>query len=113
MIDLALDNRVYINDNVEEALQELDLLFDTECTELIGDKDFGVSLYQFLWTLTPTTESLREYIGEKLNQLTYLNLFRYDFDVKYYDAEFKSVYHIVIELYVDDYQKIKKEYTFE
>jgi hypothetical protein len=113
MIDLALDNRVYINNDVEEALQELDLLFDTECTELLGDKDFGVSLDQFLWTLTPTTEALRDYIGEKLHQLKYLNNFRYDFDVKYYDAEYKSIYHIIIELYVDDYQKIKKEYTFK
>ena len=112
MIDLALDNSVYVNNYVDEALQELDLLFNTECTELIGDTSFGVSLDQFLWTLTPMTDSLRDYIGSKLNELTYLNNFRYEFDVKYYEGDFKSIYHITIDLYVNDHEKIKKEYTF-
>ena len=65
MIDLAIDDRVIINDKLDAALQELDLLFNTENTELIGMTNFGVSLDQFLWTLTPTTESFREYINDK------------------------------------------------
>lgn len=113
MIDLALDNRVYISDNLDEALQELDILFNTECTELIGDKDFGMNINQFLWTLTPTTDSMREYISTKLKQCTYLQTFKYDFDIKYYNGDFKSMYHLIINIYLENNQKIKKEYDFK
>ena len=112
MIDLAIDNRVYINDNLDEALQELDILFGTECTELIGDTSFGVSIDQFLWTLTPTTEALKEYIKQKLQECTYLQLFAYDFDIQYLDGDYQSMYHLTINIYLDNYEKIKKEYEF-
>lgn len=112
MIDLALNNRVHIVDNLDEALQELDILFGTECTEFIGDKEFGVALDQFLWTLTPTTESLREYISKKLKECVYLQLFNYEFDIEYINDDYKSLYHMTINIYLDNNEKIKKEYNF-
>jgi len=113
MIDLALDNRVFINNNVDEALQELDILFNTESTELIGNTEFGITIEQFLWTLTPATDALKEYLNTKLSALTYLNTFKYNFDVKYYEGDFRSMYHVIIEIYINDHQKIKKEYKFK
>ena len=112
MIDLALDNRVYIDNNLDEALQELDILFGTECTELIGDTEFGTTLDQFLWTLTPMTDSLKEYISNKLSKCQYLQTFQYNIDVKYYEGDYKSMYHLTIDIYLDDHKKIKKEYDF-
>jgi len=112
MIDLALDNRVYINNTLDEALQELDILFGTECTELIGDTEFGVALDQFLWTLTPMTDSLKEYISSKLSKCQYLQKFQYSIDVKYYEGDYRSMYHLTIDIYLNDQQKIKKEYDF-
>ena len=113
MIDLAIDNRVYINDDLDEALQELDILFNTECTELIGDTDFGVNIEQFLWTLTPMTDSLKSYISNKLRECTYLQKFNYSIDVKYYEGDFRSTYHLIINIYLNNHQKIKKEYNFK
>lgn len=114
MIDLTLDDRIYIDNDLDAALQELDLLFNTECTELIGDKSFGVALDQFLWTITPTTESLKRYISEKLSECKCLQLFNYNFDVEYLDdEEFRSVYHLTINIYLDNNEKIKKEYDFK
>ena len=99
MIDLAIDDRVIINDKLDAALQELDLLFNTENTELIGMTNFGVSLDQFLWTLTPTTESFREYINDKLSTLFYLKYFNYNIDVQFLEGEFRSIYHLKIIIY--------------
>ena len=48
MIDLALDGRVMIHSELDEAIQELDLLFNTENTELLGydiKEDYGYDLY--------------------------------------------------------------------
>lgn len=112
MIDLALDNRVYINNDLDEALQELDILFDTECTELLGDTEFGVNIEQFLWTLSPMTESIKSYISNKLNNCTYLQKFNYTIDVQYLEGDFRSMYHLIINIYIDEHQKIKKEYDF-
>ena len=112
MIDLAIDNRVIINDKLDAALQELDLLFNTENTELIGMTNFGVSLDQFLWTLTPTTESFREYINDKLSTLFYLKYFNYNIDVQFLEGEFRSIYHLKIIIYLEDNKTIQKEYEF-
>ena len=113
MIDLSLNNKVYIDDDLDEALQELDVLFNTENTELLGDVNFGVNMEQYLWTLTPTTDSLKQYLNNKLIELKYLQKFQYNLDVKYYVGDYRSIYHIVIDIYLDNKQKIKKEYTFK
>ena len=68
MIDLSLDYNVFINSEFDAALQELDLLFNTETTELINNATFGTNFEQFLWQLTPATQSLKQYISEKINE---------------------------------------------
>lgn len=112
MIDLALDNKIILTSKLDAAIQELDLLFNTECTELIGDTDFGVSLHNFLWTLTPATRSLKEYIGERLSKLFYLKYFNYDYDVEFLTGEYSSIYKLSIYIYVDNEKVVKKEYEF-
>ena len=106
MLDLALDNKIFIENTLDAAIQELDLLFNTECTELIGNTQYGVSLDQFLWTLTPTTESLKQYISEKLSTLFYLKYFNYNFDVEFLEGEYRSIYRLKIDLYIHLYHKI-------
>ena len=112
MYDLSLDNNIFIDNQLEAAIQELDIILNTECTELIGDTEFGVSIDQFLWTLTPTTEEFKTYIRNKLNGLYYLNMFKYDIDVQYYEEDYNSVYHVTIKIYLDDIQYIIKEFNF-
>ena len=46
MIDLALTGDIIIDNELDEALQELDILFNTENTELIGYPEFvGFSIF--------------------------------------------------------------------
>ena len=112
MLDLALDNKIFVENTLDAAIQELDLLFNTECTELIGNTQYGVSLDQFLWTLTPTTESLKQYISEKLSTLFYLKYFNYNFDVEFLEGEYRSIYRLKIDIYIDQDHKVQKEYEF-
>jgi len=117
IIDLALDDRVVISSSLDMAIQELDLLFNTECTELIGNPYFGVSLDQFLWTLTPTTSSLKKYLSDKLAKLHFLNMFKYNLNVEYEKSEeWNSAYNVTVQIWTDrdDSSKtIKREYKFK
>ena len=113
MIDLSISNNIYNDNELDEALQELDILFNTENTELIGDINIGINMQQYLWTLTPSVESLKEYLNSKLMDLTYLKNFQYNLDVKHYNDDIGSMYHIIIDIYINENQKIKKEYKFK
>ena len=81
MIDLSLDHRVFLNSVFDAAIQELDLLFNTETTELINDPMFGTNFEQFLWQLTPTTQELKKYIIEKIDGTLFLSKFNYTVDI--------------------------------
>ena len=43
IIDLAIDGQVFITNTVDAALQEIDLIFNTTNTELIGHPAFGTN----------------------------------------------------------------------
>ena len=66
MIDLALNNKVLVTDVMDAAVQELDILFNTTPTELLGYTSYGTNWYQFLWILNPSLEDIKNYVVEKL-----------------------------------------------
>jgi hypothetical protein len=99
VLDLAIDNRVLLTTELDCALQEIDMLLNTENTELLGYTNYGVNMEQFLWTLTPTTNELRKYINEKLaNFTTYVTRFNYEVHCFRYDGEYRSIYVVNITL---------------
>ena len=57
--DLALDDDVFVTDKTIAAFQELDMIFLTEHTELLGQTDYGCVLERFLWDLTPSTSEIK------------------------------------------------------
>lgn len=67
MIDLALDNKVILSNTMDAAVQELDILFNTTPTELLGDTSYGTNWYQFLWILNPSLEDIKNYVVEKIS----------------------------------------------
>lgn len=100
MIDLAIDSRVFINSNLDEALQELDLLFNTENTELIGYPTYGTNFEQFLWSTSPSEQTVKEYVEDAISQNTiYLSQMDYNINVQIVDGEFRSIYYISITVY--------------
>lgn len=107
MIDLALDDSLFITDEFTEALQELDILFGTYPTELIGNVNYGTNFEKFLWSLTPNTDSLHKYIVNKINSETaFLKNSLYNISVDYYDDISENAYIVSIILYKDQDDKI-------
>ena len=102
MTDFALDDSVFIESNVAAALQELDILFNTENTELIGYPTYGVNFEQFLWQLSPSPNALKSYIEEHIEKYTF---FCRDFDVvvnvNILEGEYRNIYNVMIMLRID------------
>lgn len=108
MIDLGLIKPVVIND-LEEAIQEIDILFNTTPTELLGDTNYGVNFYRYLWQLTPSPESLKKYIIEKLtNSAYYYNIFLYYINVTTINLDVNDLaYRVEITIKTDDSDNAK------
>lgn len=98
--DLKLFGGELIQDNIfDVAIQELDILFGTEETELLGDYKFGVNFEQFLWKLQPSKEEVNIYTRKKIIEYTYfckeLNV-KIDTDIMM--GTLRDIYVIHIEL---------------
>ena len=114
MKELALDSRVFLNNDIDCALQELDLLLNTTNTELINDTTFGVELETFLWTLTPTTSELQKYLTEKISQHTYYcKKFLIDVNCKFMEGTYRSIYLVEISLSLKGEIVAVKKYQYQ
>lgn len=99
MLDLALDSRVFLDNELDCAIQELDLLFNTENTELINDVSYGIELEHFLWSLTPVSDALEEYLRDVINKHTYyVNRLNFTLSVDFLQGDYRSIYYVKIGL---------------
>ena len=99
MLDISIDNNVFIFNELDAAIQELDILFNTENTELIGDTNYGTNWWQYLWNLTPLEENLHQYILDKINSTYYVGKFNPEVEVQHLVGTENSIYHIKITLH--------------
>lgn len=112
MIDLALSNNIFTESPIEEAIQELDILFNTVSTELIGDTNYGSNFLQFLWSLTPMEDSITKYIYDRISGYTvYAASLKKEVNVTKYDDVNETVYVIGISLFDENDTEYHKEYT--
>lgn len=112
ILDFALDNRIFLTDELDCAIQELDMLFNTTNTELIGKPDYGTNFEQFLWTITPTTGALKEYIDQKIFGTYFLKKFKPEVTVTTEPGDQRDIYYVTIDLNVEsDDEEIKKKST--
>ena len=98
MLDLALDDRIFLDDPIDCALQELDLLFNTTNTELIGYIDYGTNFEQFLWKLRPTIEEVKNYIKTKLYNTYFLKNYIVEINVEILNGNVRDIYYITIKI---------------
>lgn len=114
-LDLALTDKIYLENDFECAIQELDILLNTECTEVIGDTKYGFNFYQFLWDLHSNAETIREYILDRIYQYSnYLLKFNVDVSVDYIDDDVNTnepYYYVRLILADDNGNAIEKKYT--
>lgn len=98
MLDLALDDRIFLNDPIDCAVQELDIILNTNCTELIGYTDYGTNFEQFLWEMTPSVEEIKKYIITKLYDTYFLKNYIIDIDVEILNGNVRDIYYITIKI---------------
>lgn len=112
MIDLALDSKVFIDNVLDAALQEIDIVFNTENTELINNPTYGTNFEQFLWTLTPSPNELTKYIYDKLEQTYFLSTMTYDVNVDVIRGEYRAIYLVQVIVKDDDGNTGIRQYQF-
>ena len=95
MLDLALDTRIFIDDPLDAAIQELDILFNTENTELIGYPEYGTNWLQFLWQLDPSPADLQKYIYEKIADTFFVSQLEINVDVNSIEDNTGDLMYIV------------------
>jgi hypothetical protein len=61
MKDFCLDNnQVFVSDERDLIVQQIDMLFDTTIDEVLGER-YGSHFYDFLWDLNATASDISEY----------------------------------------------------
>jgi hypothetical protein len=112
-MDIGLFDKPIVESEFEMAIQELDVLFNTQNTELIGNPKYGINFLQFLWTIQPDCDALRNYINEKIQMYTlYLRNTRFTINVSTADDSYEAVYVINVILYRNnkDNNPVNKQY---
>lgn len=112
MIDLAIDSKVFITNEFDAAMQELDIILNTTNTELIGYPSFGTNFEQFLWQLNPAVNSIKEYIYEKIQDTLYLRQYTTDIDVNILKGDYRMIYNVEINVHDRTGNTQKRVYQF-
>lgn len=110
MLDLAIDGRVFITNQLDAALQELDMIFNTEYTELIGYPTYGTNFESFLWSLSPSVSVLKQYIEDKMNDSYFLKNCSKQINVAVLKGKYRAIYHIEITIFTSDGKSGKRTY---
>ena len=106
MIDISLGSDIFITNKVDAAVQELDMLFNTENTELIGYSYYGTNWWQYLWSLSPLDSDLEQYVISKIMNTMFASQFKPKVTVKSEKGVENAIYYIKIELHTDNGETI-------
>lgn len=101
MDQIAIGNQLFITNPISEAVQELDIIFNTEYTELIGDTTFGSNFYMFLNSLHVNEYDIAEYVNMLITKFcSFTTEIQYEIDVNInYDEEaFDRTIQVLITL---------------
>lgn len=107
ILDLSLSNKIFETDLLSAAMQELDIIFSTTNCELIGYPQFGTNFEQYLWALTPTLIDLKEYIINKISEMTFASKVRNHVEVEQINDGVEYAYYVKIYLYTDTDYAVK------
>ena len=113
VLDFALDGSIFIDNVVDAALQEIDIIFNTTNTELIGNSTFGTNFEMFLWQLTPSPASLKSYISDKLTDTYWCQYLNVEVNVEVVPGEVRNIYYVQIILKDDAGHKGQRIYEFK
>ena len=121
ILDLGLSSsKVFITNNLDAFVQELDILFNTNYTELIGYNSFGSNYLTFLHSLQTDTHEIIEYTKNIIsnNCTSYPDVnYEVSVNVRYDDDKLERIIVVEVTIYTDEdevlrsYDLSKLEYT--
>lgn len=115
MIDFSISNKLtdelVISNDLICVLQQIDLLFNTDIDDVLGDSSFGTNYDKYLYTLGIGNASLEHKI---MNDLYKLDLcgFKPSVTVKIVEGTQRDIAFIDITL-TGDYEKFNKTYIIK
>jgi hypothetical protein len=109
MRDFSLDeNSIFVDDDLDLILQQIDILFDTHIGEVLGEF-YGSDFEKYLWDLNISAADISEYVEDIIT--TYINLFDYTLsvDTQCFQGTQNDIILITISL-KNESQSIEKTY---
>jgi hypothetical protein len=109
MIDFSLTGGPILNNDIALVLQQIDILFDTIPTEVLGYEDFGTKYHKFLFDLNISNEAIKYTVLSDLQSLDLLG-FEPEVEVHLLQGTEHDIALVEIDLYRDEehYQKVYK-----
>lgn len=112
MVDFSLYKKSgtsTINSEVDLLIQQVDILFDTTPTEVLGADDFGTNYDRYLYDTRLTAESMKTIVEQDLSTLNLMG-WRYDVEVHLLQGTEQDIMiiNIVFTKGIESIQKIYK-----
>ena len=112
MVDFSLykkGGQSVINYEVDLLLQQVDLLFDTTPTEVLGDETFGTRYDDYLYDIKLSADNLKTIIEQDLSTLNLMG-WKYEVEVHLLQGTEQDIALINISFYkgIESVQKIYK-----
>lgn len=106
-MDFSIDSQHnVIDDDASYVMQQIDILFDTTPTEVLGSEEFGTRYEDFLYNLSISNEGVKSQIESDLSTLD-MRGFKYDVNVQLFVGTENDIALVQINLYKNgrSYQK--------
>lgn len=114
MLDFSLSNTkndIIIKDNLSYVIQQIELLFDTDVYDVLGDTSYGSNYDKYLYTLGMSNYALESKILSDIKKLD-LKEYKVSVSVNIVEGTIRDIAFIDINI-SDDYEVYTKTYVIK
>jgi hypothetical protein len=93
---------IELTESIDVFIQQLDMLFSTPKTSVLGSPNFGIDLEQYIWSTAKSTSSIRQEIINQINEyISYdlLDYIDYDIEINYLKGDVWDT--VVVDVIID------------
>lgn len=108
MKDFCLsNNKVFVSDELESIIQQIDMLFDTTEHEVYGE-NYGANFYNLLWDMSISASDVSEYTESVIYGNIKLNGWTVHVSTDIIQGTINDIFLVKVELskYNDKFEKI-------
>lgn len=99
-MDLSYKDDMYVVSNpLEDIIQQIDMLFDTEESEILNDIDYGTGYDIFIHELKYNTTQIRDIIYNDLSENVDFGEYSFDVEVNIIEGTIEDIILVNIKIY--------------